>query len=268
MSVDAGSIRHADATAECSVVSWDSDAFGFPVVLVDELNLGSRGEAPAVTASILDYIRAAGAGVASCRLRHDRLAESMALEAIGFRFVEFILRPGIDVGARSFDEFLPLRIRPARPDEVEDVAAIAATAFDTSRYAIDPRLPAGPNGRRFAAWVRSAPAHPSQELLVAQDGHDVVGFFITERNEGRVYWHLTAVAPRAQGRGVGRRLWASMMARHAADGVSRIETRISGHNPRVLNLYASLGFGFDAPEMTLHWVAPWVTAEAVTDAVR
>ena len=51
-----------------------------------------------------------------------------------------------------------------------------------------------------------------------------------------MYWHLTAVAPDAQGRGVGRSLWRTMLLRHRAEGVGVVETTISGHNPAVMNL--------------------------------
>jgi ribosomal protein S18 acetylase RimI-like enzyme len=181
----------------------------------------------------------------------------MALESAGFRFIEFILRPHIELHgmARGIDR--PIRVRPASARDVAALEAVATVAFDTGRFALDPRLPGEVNGRRYAAWVRSSLTHPSQELLIAEDASSVVGFFIVERSaDVEAYWHLTAVAPSAQGQGVGRRLWGSMLARHAADGIRVVRTRISGHNPRVLNLYASLGFRFEPPEMTYHWVAP------------
>jgi ribosomal protein S18 acetylase RimI-like enzyme len=65
---------------------------------------------------------------------------------------------------------------------------------------------------------------------------------------------LTAVAPGAQGKGVGRRIWRSVLMLHKAQGIETVETCVSGHNDRVLNLYATLGFRVSGAEMTFHWI--------------
>jgi ribosomal protein S18 acetylase RimI-like enzyme len=82
----------------------------------------------------------------------------------------------------------------------------------------------------------------------------VVGFFIIERRpDDSVYWHLTAVAPAWQGKGVGLSLWRTMVHRHRAEGARSVRTTVSGHNNVVLNLYTRLGFSFSKPQMTFHW---------------
>jgi RimJ/RimL family protein N-acetyltransferase len=103
--------------------------------------------------------------------------------------------------------------------------------------------------------VQNSFADPRHEVLKATIAGDLVGFFIVEdRPDAGAYWHLTAIAPTWQGKGIGRRLWAAMVARHHAAGQQRIETTISAHNAPVLNIYTRLGFKFDAPRMTFHWV--------------
>ena len=83
----------------------------------------------------------------------------------------------------------------------------------------------------------------------------MAGFFIVEeRPDGSVYWHLTAIAPASQGKGIGKRLWSAMVRRCVDSGASRIETTISAHNTPVMNIYAGLGFRFGSPRLTLHWV--------------
>jgi hypothetical protein len=44
-----------------------------------------------------------------------------------------------------------------------------------------------------------------------------------------------------------------MLAFHRREGVQEVSTSISSHNVAVLNLYASMGFRFPAPTITLHW---------------
>jgi ribosomal protein S18 acetylase RimI-like enzyme len=83
----------------------------------------------------------------------------------------------------------------------------------------------------------------------------VAGFFIVEDlADGSAYWHLTAVSPTHQGRGWGRRLWASMIRRHAAAGRRSVRTTIAARNLAVVNLYAGLGWRFEDCQMTFHWM--------------
>ena len=82
-----------------------------------------------------------------------------------------------------------------------------------------------------------------------------MGFFIVERRtDGTVYWHLTAVAPTWQGKGIGGDLWRTMLQRHRTEGADRVATTISGHNLPAINLYARLGFSFRSARMTFHWL--------------
>jgi RimJ/RimL family protein N-acetyltransferase len=90
-------------------------------------------------------------------------------------------------------------------------------------------------------------------VLKAEVAGDLVGFFIVEhRPDQSVYWHLTAIAPRWQGKGIGTSLWRTMLLRHRAEGATSVETTISAHNAPAMNLYARLGFSFASAQMTFH----------------
>ena len=79
--------------------------------------------------------------------------------------------------------------------------------------------------------------------------------FVTEvLDDSTCYWHLNAVAPEMQGQGLGKRAWLTMLALAQQDGNARVRSSIVVRNTRVMNLYAGLGFRFEAPSMTLHWV--------------
>jgi hypothetical protein len=45
-----------------------------------------------------------------------------------------------------------------------------------------------------------------------------------------------------------------MLMLHNAQGIEAVETCVSGHNIRVLNLYSTLGFRMAGAEMTFHWI--------------
>lgn len=235
--------------------SWDAAVFGAPVFTIDHIEV--LGESALRDAKeFLDRLAAVGARLSSCRLPHDRLRESMLLEDMGFRFIEMIYQPVLDdLATVVWPHVRPLAVMPAAPADLPALLEIAGNAFSNERFHVDPRLPREAGDRRYQNWVRSAIDHPRQRLQTLRDGADVVGFFVTElMNDGTCYWHLNAIAPQAQGRGIGRRAWSTMLALARDAGAERVRTSVVARNVRVLNLYATLGFRLESPAMTFHWV--------------
>lgn len=243
------------ASVRCSIVPWDTAIMGSVVGQLEGLRTGDPDETAALLGDILGWSDDVSAVLVACRLDHRALTESMALESIGYRYVETIMRPVLDL-ARPVDAVVPpVEVGPAGPDDVPALAAIARDAFTTGRFAVDTRLPSHINGARYAAWVESSLRNPAHRVHVAREDGAVAGLFVTEDGaDGTVYWHLTAIGPGHQGRGLGKRLWLTMLRLHQEQGMRVVETRISGHNTPVVNLYAALGARFRDPEITLHWV--------------
>lgn len=234
---------------------WDTAIFGDPVLQIGTIEVRANG----ADADIAPYERsrdACGSNLVSCRLAHQQLRESMLLEARGFRFVEMVYQPELD----DLDALPPLAdnglgVTAGTAADLPELLEIAGTAFRNERFHVDPRLPAHLGDLRYQNWVRSTLGHPRQRLHVLREGSDLVAFFVTElQADGTCYWHLNAVAPQAQGRGIGRRAWQAMVAMARSEGASRVRTSIVARNHRVLNLYARLGFSFPPPAMTFHWV--------------
>lgn len=238
-----------------SLAPWDEAVCGFPVMQITTMQL----RAPNAGTDMLQFEHARdaiGAGLVSCRLPHDRLAESMLLEDYGFRFIEMLHAPELNLtGFEADDDTGLLAVRRASEVDLPTLLEIARTAFGNERFKMDPRLDPSISDRRFQNWVRSSLHHPLQELHVVSDGARIIAFFVTELlSDGTCYWHLNAVAPDAQGQGYGRRVWLSMLGQAAEAGAKRVRTSIAARNHRVLNLYARLGFTFLPPSMTFHWV--------------
>jgi ribosomal protein S18 acetylase RimI-like enzyme len=270
-------IERAGAVLDAFVVPWDSAALGVPAAQIRELSLppatgGDRRDpddqlADELLGAFDAWCREHDVRFAACRLDHLRIRESIALERADFRFVETTYEVGLDdlgIVATPAADVVIERVRPGDPDLAAAIA-IAGSAFTTGRFAVDPRLDPAVNGRRYAAWVASSAAAERQIVLGARLLGEVVGFFVVEDVAAdTVYWHLTAVAPAAQGRGIGRSLWQAMVARHRAAGARSIRTTISGHNLPVINLYARLGFRFVGSGQTLHrvWTADAAAARA------
>jgi RimJ/RimL family protein N-acetyltransferase len=248
-------LERAGATLECSLVPWDSEIFGFPVAQISHVEFDDDARPEALMDAFEGWCVDHEVRLVSCRLDHLQLRESMALEARGFRFIETVYRPLFDrfesIDAPQHD----IRVSEATPDDVPRIQEVAHDAFTTGRFRLDGRLPQELSNRRYASWVRSSFTSSEQTVLKAEIGGDLVGFFIVEhRQDQSAYWHLTAVAPPWQGKGMGTSLWRTMLHRHRLEGVSFVETTISGHNVAIMNLYARLGFSFGSAQMTFHWL--------------
>lgn len=240
---------------QCTMAPWDADIFGFPVAQFQTIQVLDEKQAAVEFKVVADWLDEMKVRIASCRLPHDRLRESMFLEEQRFRFIEMVLHPRLDrLTQLEFPEDT-LVITKAEEADLAAIEAIAEHAFSHERYHIDPRLDPRLADLRYSRWARNSFCHPRQQLLKIMDGAHLIAFFIVEMNdEGGAYWHLTAVAPEWQGQGYGRRVWQAMLRRHRDAGVEYVSTTISAQNVPVLNLYARLGFNFLPPEMTFHWV--------------
>jgi GNAT superfamily N-acetyltransferase len=236
-------------------VPWDMDAFGFAVAQIEDLQVTDPREAMRDYISFQKWLDSGKVRIASSRLPHGRLRESMFLEGNGFRFVEMVLHPTLrDLQSRTFPQD-ELTIQPAQESDLGALQDIAEHAFRHERYHVDPRLNPRFGDLRYSRWVGNSLGHRAQRLLKISDGERLVALFLVESRDDRfVYWHLTAVSPACQGRGYGYRVWQSMLRHHQAEGCKGLATTISARNVEVLNLYAKLGFRFQPPEMTFHWV--------------
>ena len=235
---------------------WDSAIFERPVAVITELTVRDPSAARKDFEEFAKWQENYRYKIVSSRLGHERLLESMLLEDFGFRFIEMVLHPSYSRLNEVDLEEQGLTVAQATETDLLSIEAIAETAFVNERYFVDPRLDKERSGRRYATWAKNALAHPRQKLLKITLEGNLVAFFVTEDvGDQKCYWHLTAVAPRMQGRGLGHRTWLAMMKYHRDQGRSEVVTTISARNSVVLNLYTKLGFRFLPPEMTVHWVA-------------
>lgn len=237
------------------LVPWDSDVFGFPVAQIDSLTIHDATKAKVEFQQVRRWLQEQKVRLVSCRLQHQKLAESFFLEDEGFRFVEMVLHPHTkQLNNLTVDES-GLAVAPAVETDLPALTAIAETTFGSERFHVDPRVNLDLANLRYGNWVKSCLTHPQQVLLKVSNGHEIVALFIVESlASGIVYWHLTAVAAHLQGKGIGLMAWQAMMHYHHSEGAKGIQTTISARNTRVLNLYSRLGFRFLPPDMTFHYV--------------
>lgn len=248
-------VETSDIMLEWSEATWDTAIFGTPVLQITNIDLRTSEAHSSFRNFEVERDRVQ-AGLVSCRLYHERMRESMFLEEHGFRFIEMLYQPELDI-LKGVDDLSESGLYATRveKDEISAVMEIAGSAFRNERFHIDPRLDSVLGDQRYCNWVKSSLTHPTQKLYVVRDSGQIVAFFVTEMKSDRTcYWHLNAVTTSAQGKGYGKRAWNTMLELARQQGAKRVQTCIVARNHRVLNLYARLGFRFPPPLMTFHWV--------------
>jgi len=235
---------------------WDTECFGFPVAQIDILNCRKSINSSGAMQPFLHWLNVHSIRLVSCRLPYDCLVEAMLLENFGFRFVETVLHPYLELRNNEFQNEGGITIETAVPADIAALETIATTAFKHGRIHADLRLGPALGNLRYGRWVKNSLSHPSQRLLkvINHEGR-IVGLFITEAySDQSVYWHLTAISAECSGLGYGWRAWRAMLAHHTHENMCSVRTTITAGNVPVLNLYSKLGFRFLPPEITFHWL--------------
>jgi L-amino acid N-acyltransferase YncA len=133
-------------------------------------------------------------------------------------------------------------VRPATPDDLPAVAAIYTHAVETSTATFDTE------GWPVEAWqAKLASEHPFDRFLVAVDGHEVLGFAYSSQYRPKPAYDATRettvyLAPAAQGRGVGRALYASLLDDLRRAGAHTAVAVLAVPNPASERLHDALGF--------------------------
>jgi RimJ/RimL family protein N-acetyltransferase len=237
------------------LVTWDSAVFEKRVAAISKFSLKGN-EVGSYLDDFFRWVMANSIEIVSCRLPNEKLTESMCLEQVGFRFIEMVLHP-LAVGLDKFPSpTVELFIEDATSDDLPIIGRIAEKVFRFERYHVDPRIDLSLADQRYKRWALNSFDSKSQRLVkVVNRMRDLIGFFVYEElPNNSVYWHLTAISKEFQGKGLGYQTWLALISHHTCAGFESIRTTISARNYPVLNLYSKLGFKFDPPEMTFHWV--------------
>lgn len=237
-------------------VPWDSDIFGFPVAAISAVEIKKSLFAQSHFEYFKAWVYENSYVIVSCRLLHHQLVESMFLERNEFRFVEMVLHPIVPALQGYPIISTEMVVEQVCEAELPDLVSMAERSFGYERYHVDPRLDSKLADIRYGHWVRNSHPESKQRLLKVRaiDGNTVAFFVVENKDDHSVHWHLTAVNPDFQGKGLGYHIWMTMINYHKLAGVESIRTTISARNVPVLNLYSKLNFRFAPPEMTFHWV--------------
>lgn len=233
---------------------WDEIVYQMPMASISNIDIKKDSETAANKAKFEEWLIQENIKFISARVAHDALQEIALLEGLGFNFIEMLLHPYLDNIDKYDFKTDNLEVTAAEDSDYDSARKIALKAFTHERFYMDPHFDKSLSHERYANWVKNTKSHKKQNLLVIKNKNDVIGFFIVELKEnGFMYWHLTAIDPAFKGQGLGYETWKAVLKYHQDSGVKKIMTSITAGNIVVMNLYSKLNFRFYSPEVTFHY---------------
>ncbi len=139
-------------------------------------------------------------------------------------------------------------IRAAAPSDARALAALMATIYGEGRWFVGDM---GPRSETLARQLRGM--DPAREIvLVAEAAGDLVGWIEVRRYLPTRMEHVAsltiAVAPRARGRGIGRRLLRAIVPWARRVGVRKLRLDVRAGNEAALALYRREGYVVEGVE--------------------
>ncbi|MEN6555359.1 MAG: GNAT family N-acetyltransferase [Anaerolineaceae bacterium] len=182
---------------------------------LDEARFGVRSaRAREVSAEnlpdVLDFCAAHDVEFLVARCPTTDISAVHALETAGFHLMDTLLYLRFDLKKTPIPpNESDVRIRPARPDEVEQVGALAFSAFEHfhGHYHADPRLDPRKSTEVYVSWAQRCCTEPSAAslVLVAEAEGRLLGFRALRVNSPtQGEFILAGVNPEYQRRGIYR----------------------------------------------------------------
>ena len=184
-------------------------------------------------------------------------ALSSALVRAGFLHVETSIRLALwpESTRRDTQTHKTLKVVESCPEDSEQVAAVAAEAFQLSRFHQDRTFPRETARRLKSEWARNlVVGRRGDKCLVVKDKGDAVGFlgYTCEQTINPLMRiDLIAVHPKWQGRGVAHHLVANFLDR-ARECKKKAVVGTQVNNGPSLRLYEHFGFREEARRRTFH----------------
>jgi dTDP-4-amino-4,6-dideoxy-D-galactose acyltransferase len=132
-------------------------------------------------------------------------------------------------------------VRPATPDDIDTLMDLADGAYEGTRFARDPRFPAGSARRLYRKWVSESCTGWADAVLVAERT-GAAGFITLHRDPGAWRIGLVGVGEAHRGSGVGTALVSAAIRHAALEGGALVTVVTQAANLPAVRLYERLGF--------------------------
>ena len=229
-----------DASDLCEYLEWDSRFFGFRIARITQNQL-----TPERVKVLLSWCDAMGIAclyfLADSSDRHTLwLAQDAGFRAVDLRVT---LETGVEVHGGEREGIRPGSVRPSTPADVSELRTIARQSHRTSRFYYDPNFPTATCDALYETWIAKSCEGYADVVLVGERDRRVTGYVschLDGAETGKI--GLLAVAPDAQGTGVGRLLVEASQRWFAQQGIRRVTVVTQGRNAQAQRLYQRCGF--------------------------
>lgn len=244
---------------------WDSEQLGMPVAKLDLLvSTGGYQEAFERKSALLrmaaEECRIRGVRYLTARVGAADLSTIHALGRAGFDMIDGILTFSMkleDAVRRPVANGIEVRL--FQPRDLDQVLAIAQSAYTCDRFHVDRVLAPGVADRLYAAWVRrSCSGEEADAVVVAAKQGRVLSYVACkltgesaasgEPSAGIII--LVATAERARGQGVGSAAVQGALDWFREQGAQTAEVGTQMQNVAACRLYEQCGFRMSRMSLT------------------
>ena len=226
----------------------DADRFGFSIAK-------AAPSSPTEVADLDVWASERGIRMAIIRVPTNDLSIVHALEERGARLTDAIVtftRPlGPDEEFKS-----DARIRTLQAGDLVPILDIAKRCYAgyQSHYHADPRLDSETCDEVYVSWARRCcePGSAADEMLVAEDDGEVVGFFSVKSHGATGEGVLSGVDPRYRSRGLYHAFMQAAMASLRNAGVEEMHVSTQIWNSTVQRAWTRQGFLPATSTLTFH----------------
>jgi ribosomal protein S18 acetylase RimI-like enzyme len=181
-----------------------------------------------------------------CKVPLSEISTIHMLEEHGFRFVEVQFQTTYKIRERYDLSQHPYEYRPAEEADLAALEQLVAETFNHDRYSVDPDLPEGAGGKRYARYVAKS-VRAADEFafkLVNTQTSEIVGFHTYAYSGGtQARFYLAGVRRAYRGSGLGLTLNQYAINEMHDRGIRKITTHQSAANHAIINLEVGY-FGF------------------------
>jgi ribosomal protein S18 acetylase RimI-like enzyme len=261
---------NAQGLAVWTSLAWDSQQLGVGAGRLDYLIAsGDYQNQYAIKEVLLRMVlkTCADQGIQhfTARVHASDLSTIHLLEQYGFITVDGILTFSLDITDAHWPSHpAGLEIRLARPEDIEQIKAIARSSYIYDRFHSDPCIPKAVADELHAVWLEnSCLGKAADAVVVAAENGRILGYVTCKVDRQTTeYLGLTigtivlvATAADARGRGVARAITCGALDWFRDQGVDIVEVGTQLRNIPASRLYESCGFRLVASSLSLRrWI--------------
>lgn len=230
---------------------WDSEFFGHRIAQVT----GHEPTAVELTA-VVEQARSDGIECLYFLADADHHESVRAAEANGFGLTDVRLTLETTAGAQRGP--YPEHVRPARPDDLPALVALARVSHRNTRFYADPRFDSARSDELYAVWIERSVRGEIADAVHVVDLDDAArGYLTLSAGEAGATIGLVAVDAAYRSRGLGDALLRSARQWTAERGLDRVSVVTQGRSAASIRFYERAGF---TTTQVQFWYHRWLRA--------